>query len=83
MSTPGIADFPPASLTIQLSELERERTLRTRLYPLFVAKGQITERKAAYQMNALDGAIATLRRLIAQEADEARRRFLAEQEPPP
>lgn len=64
----NVASFPPPSLTTQLAELEREKKMRAGVYPHWIATRKITERAAAYQNNALDGAIATLKRLADAQA---------------
>lgn len=64
----NVATFPPASLTVQLAELEREKKMRAGVYPHWIATRKITERAAAYQNNALDGAIATIKRLADAQA---------------
>lgn len=70
----SVASFPPASLTAQLAELRRERKMRGQVYPHLIASRKLTERQAAYQNAGLDGAIATLERLVdAQARGEPRR----------
>lgn len=67
----SVASFPPPSLALQLAELRRERQMRVRVYPHLIASRKLTERDAAYHNNALDGAIATLERLVeAQQRGE-------------
>ena len=76
----NVATFPPASLAAQLSELRRERKMRGQVYTHLIASRKLTERQAAYQNNALDGAIATLERLVdAQARGEPGRGELVEQ----
>lgn len=57
------ATFPPPSLAAQVAELKRERVMRSRVYPMLIAKGTLKQRNADYQNVALDAAIATLERL--------------------
>jgi hypothetical protein len=59
--------FPPPSLSIQLLELKREKKMRAGVYPHWVTTGKIKQSVADYQCNALDGAIATLERLVAAQ----------------
>jgi hypothetical protein len=67
----GVATFPPASLTAQLDELRRERKERDRRYPMDVARRVLHDRNAQLQNRGLDGAIATLQRLVdAQKRGE-------------
>ena len=63
----GVMTFPPASLALQLAELKRERKMRTQVYPHLIASRKLTTEKAAYNNNGLDGAIATLERLVLAE----------------
>jgi hypothetical protein len=44
----------------QVNELRRERALRVGVYSKMVRSGGLKEKVAAYQMGALDAAIATL-----------------------
>lgn len=75
----NVATFPPPSLKAQLLELERERGMRNRVYPGLIAKGTITQRGADYANAGLDGAIATLKKLVdAQERGEPGRKELIE-----
>lgn len=75
----GTATFPPASLTLQLAELEREKKMRAGVYPHWIATGKIKQAVADYQSNALEGAIATIRRLAeAQARGEPGRKELIE-----
>lgn len=67
MSEP-VARFAPPSLAVQLAELKRERRMRERVYPHLVSSGKLKAHAADYQNNALDGAIATLERLVIEEA---------------
>jgi len=57
------AQFPAPSLAAQIAELKRERAMRSRVYPMLVAKGTLKQKNADYQNVALDAAIATLERL--------------------
>ena len=60
--------FPPPSLSIQLLELKREKKMRAGAYAHWVTTGKMKQAVADYQCNALDGAIATLERLVASQA---------------
>jgi hypothetical protein len=67
----SVASFPPASLAAQLDELRRERKERDRRYPMDVARRVLHDLNADLQNRGLDGAIATLRRLVdAQKRGE-------------
>jgi hypothetical protein len=67
----GVVTFPPPSLQAQLDELRRERNERDRRYPLEVARRVLHDRNAQLQNRGLDGAIATLQRLVdAQKRGE-------------
>jgi hypothetical protein len=75
----SVAAFPPASLAVQLAELKREKAMRAGVYPAWVQNRKLTQRAADYQMNGLDGAIATLERLAAaRERGEPGRQELVE-----
>lgn len=75
----GIMTFPPASLALQLAELKRERKMRAQVYPHLIETRKLTKEKAAYHNNGLDGAIATLERLVLAEGrGEPGRRELIE-----
>ena len=63
----SVATFGPPSLQAQLAELKRERGMRERVYPHLVASRKLTETQAAHQNRGLDGAIATLSRLVSAE----------------
>jgi hypothetical protein len=63
----SVANFPPASLEIQLAELKRERKMRERVYPNWIQNKNLTPAKADYQMNALDGAIATIEAMLKKD----------------
>lgn len=64
----NVAKFPPASLAIQLAELKREKRMRDKVYPHWIATRKISQHEADYQNNALDAAIRTLERLVIEEA---------------
>lgn len=64
----NVATFPQPSLASQLAELRRERKMRHTVYPHLIASQKLTEHQAAYQNAALDGAIATLERLVDAQA---------------
>lgn len=64
----NIATFPPASLQAQLDELRRERGMRGRVYPHMVSSGKLKQAFADHCNRALDGAIATLDRLVDAQA---------------
>lgn len=64
----SVASFPPPSLALQLTELRRERKMRDQAYPHLIATRKLTERDAGYRNGALDGAIATLQRLVDAQA---------------
>lgn len=66
------ATFPTASLAIQLAELKREKKMRGSVYPHWIQTGKIKQAVADYQCNALDGAIATLERLVAAAGQPGR-----------
>ena len=73
------AVLPPASLSVQLAELRREKKMRAGVYQHWIETGKIKRDVAAYQTNALDGAIATLERLVdAQNRGEPGRKELIE-----
>ena len=55
----------PSSLTGQITELERERTMRKRVYPRWVEAGKLSEATVLRRAIALDAAIATLMELRA------------------
>ncbi len=63
----NVATFRSASLSAQLYELRREKTIRQKSYPNQVATRKMDADTARYQMLALNGAIATLERLVAAE----------------
>lgn len=63
----SVATFRAPSLQAQLTELKREKEKRASVYPMLVAKGTLSKQAADYQNRGLDGAIATLSRLVAAE----------------
>lgn len=72
----NVATFPPASLDAQLTELKRERAERTRRYPMEVARRTLHERNAELQNRGLDGAIATLEKIVAASGQPGRRELI-------
>jgi hypothetical protein len=64
----NVATFPPPSLAAQLDELRRERGMRKRVYPHLIESGKIKRVEADHQNRGLDGAIATLERLVDAQA---------------
>lgn len=64
---------PLPTLREQISELKRERYMRDRLYPSWVASGKLVQGEAFRRNAALDAAIATLTRMSnSLEAERAR-----------
>jgi len=63
------ATLPRPSIQAQIAELQREQTMRRRVYPHEVARGRLTQRDADYRMRTLDAAIDTLRAAEARPAD--------------
>lgn len=64
----SVATFPPASLATQLAELRRERKQRVGVYEHLIANRKLDRRTADHRNSALDGAIATLERLVDAQA---------------
>ena len=65
----NVATFPPASLPAQLAELRRESADRTGSRDeMDLAAKRATRVEIAHRNNALDGAIATLQRLVDAQA---------------
>ena len=56
----NIATFPAPSLVAQSAELKREKAMRARVYPHWIATGKIKREAAEYQNRALEAAIATI-----------------------
>lgn len=56
------------SLAMQLEEVERELTLRKRVYSHQVASGKMRQSVADYHMGRMQAVAATLRRLMEVEA---------------
>ena len=59
----SVAAFPPPSFSVQYAELKREKAMRARVYPHWIATGKLKKEVADYQNRALDAAIATLESL--------------------
>ena len=59
----NVSTFPPPSFAAQFAELKRERAMRARVYPHWVASGKIKKQTADYQLAALEAAMATLEAL--------------------
>ena len=55
--------YPLPTLREQISELKRERAMRDRVYPTWVATGKLVQGEAFRRNAALDAAIATLTRM--------------------
>ena len=51
------------SLAQQIEEVERELTLRSRVYPGFVASGKMKQSIADYHMGRMRAVLQTLKRL--------------------
>lgn len=54
-------DLFPVSIADQIAELERELSLRQRVYPEFVRAKRLSQRNADLQIARLQAAIDTLR----------------------
>ncbi len=50
----NVSTFPPPSLAAQFAELKREKAMRARVYPHWVASGKIKKQTADYQMATLE-----------------------------
>jgi hypothetical protein len=68
--------FPPASLPQQLAELKREQKMRSGVYPHWIETRKIKPEVAAYQTNALAGAITTLETLVRATGQPGRRELI-------
>ncbi len=73
----SIATFPAPSLQAQLNELRRERGMRDRVYPHWIATGKIKQTIADHSNLGLDGAIKTLETLVAAEGQPGRKELTA------
>lgn len=62
------------SLGQQIAELKREKLMRERVYPKFIASGSLKQKNADWQMAALEGAIAALEQ--SARAQDALRPFV-------
>lgn len=63
MTEQGSLDIDqPPDLTEQLAELERELAIRRRVYPRWVADGQLRKDVAEYRIRVLEAAIETVKR---------------------
>lgn len=61
------------SLAQQIEEVERELTLRSRVYPGFVASGKMKQSLADYHMSRMRAVLQTLKRLAMEEAQSGTR----------
>lgn len=63
-----MADAPHTlPLSVQLAAVRREIGLRRRNYPLWVARGRLTQAKADHEIAAMQAVEASLERLAASE----------------
>jgi hypothetical protein len=67
----AVATFPPPSLGAQLAELKREKAMRARVYPHWIATKKMTQDKADHNNRGLDGAIASLEALALAHDDSS------------
>lgn len=67
----SVVTFPPPTLAAQIAELKRERAMRARVYPHWVATKKMTQAQADRQNQCLDAAIATLERAVGQQQQGA------------
>lgn len=72
----NVMTFPPASLAQQLAELKREQKMRAGVYAHWIEIKKIKPEVAAYQSNALAGAIATLETLVRATGQPGRRELI-------
>lgn len=56
-------------LTEQLACIERELTLRRRVYPRWVAEGRMTSAKMHHELAAMEAVRETLTALLAREGE--------------
>jgi len=56
------------NLTAQIAEVERELTMRRKVYPHFVASEKLTHDEAKYYMGRMEAVLKTLKWLQANEA---------------
>lgn len=68
----SVVHFGPPSLQAQLAELQRERKMRVRVYDYAVLRGKMTDEEARHHNRGLDGAIATLERLVREQSEPTR-----------
>lgn len=58
----------PMPLTMQIACIERELRMRRRVYPRWVEAGRITQAKAEWEIDAMEGVLATLQALLPPPA---------------
>lgn len=67
MTDKAIPKFDPAAISLadQVAAVNREIGMRERVYPTWVEKGRMTERKAAQEIAAMKAVAATLAKIAA------------------